>query len=110
MSGSLPSLSNELHSRINVQPCGMIAPHSHPRSSEIYINIAGPPLISGVIPENGAPSLFFLLLLTHGFHSSENRHPEYHPNWLGSYFPARLCTLHRQYGLRSRNFHRRIQC
>jgi hypothetical protein len=36
-------------------PCGMIAPHSHPRASEIYLNIAGPPLMAGIIPENGAP-------------------------------------------------------
>jgi len=38
-----------------IGPCGMIAPHSHPRAAEIYLNIAGPPLMASVIPENGAP-------------------------------------------------------
>lgn len=36
-------------------PCGMVAPHSHPRATEIYVNVAGPPLMAGIIPENGAP-------------------------------------------------------
>jgi len=36
-------------------PCGMVAPHSHPRAAEIYVNVAGPPLQAGIIPENGAP-------------------------------------------------------
>jgi hypothetical protein len=36
-------------------PCGMVAPHSHPRATEIYLNVAGPPLQAGIIPENGAP-------------------------------------------------------
>jgi hypothetical protein len=35
----------------------MVAPHSHPRASEVYLNVAGPPLMSGIIPENGAPGL-----------------------------------------------------
>jgi hypothetical protein len=30
-------------------PCGMIPPHLHPRASEVYLNIAGPPLISTII-------------------------------------------------------------
>jgi hypothetical protein len=38
-----------------IGPCGMIAPHSHPRAAEIYLNVAGPALMASVIPENGAP-------------------------------------------------------
>jgi len=38
-------------------PCGMIAPHIHPRAAEILVNVAGPPLMTGVIPEAGAPSI-----------------------------------------------------
>jgi len=35
-------------------PCGMVAPHIHPRASEYLLNVAGPPLLATVIPENGA--------------------------------------------------------
>jgi hypothetical protein len=38
-------------------PCGLIPPHLHPRASEILINIGGPPMMSGVIPEGGAPAV-----------------------------------------------------
>jgi len=38
-------------------PCGMVAPHIHPRATEILVNVAGPPLMTGVIPEAGAPSI-----------------------------------------------------
>ena len=38
-------------------PCGMVAPHIHPRATEILVNVAGPPLMTGVIPEGGAPSI-----------------------------------------------------
>jgi len=38
-------------------PCGMVAPHIHPRATEILVNVAGPPLMTGVIPEGGAPSV-----------------------------------------------------
>jgi len=34
-------------------PCGMIPPHTHPRATEILINIAGPPVVYGVFNENG---------------------------------------------------------
>jgi len=36
-------------------PCGMVAPHLHPRTTEILVNIAGPPMMTWVIPEGGAP-------------------------------------------------------
>ncbi|KAH8917865.1 RmlC-like cupin, partial [Atractiella rhizophila] len=35
-------------------PCGMIAPHNHPRATEILINIVGPDLIYGSIPQGGS--------------------------------------------------------
>jgi hypothetical protein len=35
-------------------PCGMVSPHIHPRASEYLLNVAGPPLLATVIPENGA--------------------------------------------------------
>jgi len=38
-------------------PCGQVAPHLHPRATEILVNVAGPPLMTGVIPEGGAPSI-----------------------------------------------------
>jgi len=38
-------------------PCGMVAPHLHPRATEILVNVAGPPLMTGVIAEGGAPSI-----------------------------------------------------
>ena len=36
----------------------MVAPHIHPRATEILVNVAGPPLMTGVIPEAGAPCKF----------------------------------------------------
>lgn len=45
------------------QPCGMLAPHIHPRATEILVNVGGPPLMIGIIPEEGAPGEFFLLSL-----------------------------------------------
>jgi len=36
-------------------PCGMIPPHSHPRAAEVYLNVAGPLLMSAIIPESGGP-------------------------------------------------------
>jgi len=38
-------------------PCGMVAPHSHPRATEILVNVAGPPLMAGLITEGGAPTI-----------------------------------------------------
>jgi hypothetical protein len=37
----------------------MVAPHIHPRATEILVNVAGPPLMTGVIPEAGAPGPLF---------------------------------------------------
>jgi quercetin dioxygenase-like cupin family protein len=37
------------------QPCGMVAPHNHPRATEYLMNIAGPPLAAGSFNENGSP-------------------------------------------------------
>src|ERR1700676_2431792 len=36
----------------------MVAPHIHPRATEILVNVAGPPLMTGVIPEAGSPCKF----------------------------------------------------
>ncbi|BEJ10319.1 hypothetical protein CcaverHIS641_0703540 [Cutaneotrichosporon cavernicola] len=36
-------------------PCGMVAPHNHPRASEYLFNIAGPPLAATSFQENGSP-------------------------------------------------------
>jgi hypothetical protein len=40
----------------------MVAPHIHPRATEILVNVAGPPLMTGVIPEAGAPGMLFPLM------------------------------------------------
>jgi len=34
-------------------PCGMVAPHTHPRATEVLVLISGPPLTFGMIPEGG---------------------------------------------------------
>lgn len=33
----------------------MVAPHNHPRATEVLINVVGPPLEHGLIGENGSP-------------------------------------------------------
>ncbi|KAH8917867.1 RmlC-like cupin [Atractiella rhizophila] len=38
-------------------PCGMVAPHSHMRATEILYNVAGPPLTFGAITEGGGPTV-----------------------------------------------------
>jgi len=39
-------------------PCGLIPPHTHPRASEILINVAGPPLSYGNFNENGGDIVY----------------------------------------------------
>lgn len=38
-----------------IGPCGMVAPHNHPRAAEFLMNVAGPPLSAGSFNENGSP-------------------------------------------------------